>query len=257
MDDSYPVYLNRVARLTRRATLHSQLANIQSSPKFEDGRAVAFPGYSAIAPLWEGSSEILALRDRLTQLQQSLVEQMDGGLMVPVAPESFHLTLTDLLWDEAYREAIEKNPAFEEQLRDRVAQCFEQSAPQLSSNTPIQIQSLGLLLRPRAIMVGVVPQSEQGYSRILQLRRAIYQNAGLIGLGIEQQYDFTGHITLGYFDKISSDLDRDRLVSILDSINDNWLETEMPSTSIEGVWLYKFDDMNHFYREPDWPGLRF
>jgi hypothetical protein len=257
LDDSYPVYLNRVARLTRRATLRSQLAHIQSSPKFEDGQAVAFPGYSAIAPFWEGSPEMLALCDRLTQLQQSLVKQLDDGLLVPVAPESFHLTLTDLIWEEAYREAVQKNPAFEEQLRDRIAQCFKQCASQLSQNQPIQIQALGLILRPRAIMVGVVPQTEQGYDRILQLRRALYQNSGLIALGIEQQYDFTGHVTLGYFDKVSSDLDRDRLASILDSINERWLETEMPSPSIPGVWLYKFDDMNHFYREPDWPELKF
>ncbi|MDY7012880.1 MAG: DUF1868 domain-containing protein [Cyanobacteriota bacterium] len=257
MDDSYPVYLNRVARLTRRAALRSQLTNIQSSPKFEDGRAVSFPGYSAIAPLWEGSSEILALSERLLQLQQSLVEQLDEGLMVPVAPESFHLTLTDLIWDEAYREAIQKNPAFEEQLRDRIAQCFEQCAPQLSQNIPIPIQALGLVLRPRALMVGIVPQTEPGYDRILQLRRAIYQNSGLIALGIEQQYDFTGHITLGYFDKVSPDLDRDRIASILDSANERWLETEMPSPSIEGVRLYKFDNMNRFYRESDWPELKF
>lgn len=257
MDDSYPIYLNRVARLTRRASLRSQLATIQSSPKFKDGQAVPFPGYSAVVPFWEGNAETLVLSDKLARVQQQLLEQLDDGLMVPVAPASFHLTLADLIWDEAYREAVRKNPAFEEQLRDRVARCFAQCAPPDGKNRPIPMQVLGSILRPRAIMLALVPQTEEGYDRILQLRRTIYQNSNLMALGIEQQYDFTGHITLGYFDQISPELNRDRVAEILDSFNEQWLETTMPSPVVDCVQLCKFDDMNHFYREPDWPELKF
>jgi hypothetical protein len=257
LDDSYPTYLNRVARLTRSATLRSQLTTIQSSPKFQGSQAVPFPGYSAIAPLWEGGAEVLALSDKLAQLQQQLLGQLDEGLMVPVAPESFHLTLVDLIWDEAYRAAVQENPAFEEQLRDRIAQCFEQCAPLVSQGGTIQMQILGALLRPRAIMVGLVPQTESDYERILQLRRTIYQDSGLMALGIEQQYDFTAHITLGYFGIIAPDLDRDRTSDILTAFNEQWLDVEIPRLTIERVQLCKFDDMNHFYREPDWPELVF
>ncbi|MBD2578172.1 DUF1868 domain-containing protein [Oscillatoria sp. FACHB-1406] len=255
MDDSYPIYLNRVARLTRHTTLRSQLAGLQTSPKFKDGKAVSFPGYSVVVPLWEGGEEVAALTTQLAQAQQKLIEQLDDGLIVPVNPDSFHLTVADLIWDEAYREAVEQQPNYEEQLRAAIAQSFTRCAPTVSQDRPIPLQVLGLMLRPRAIMAALVPQSEDGYDRILHLRRTLYQNSELMRLGIEQQYDFTGHITLGYFGKISPNLDRDRVAEVLSALNEEWLEIELPSPLATRVQLCKFDHMNRFYREPDWPEL--
>lgn len=244
-----------MARLTRHAALRSQLTGLQTSPKFNDGKAVSFPGYSVVVPFWEGGEEVTALTAQLVRAQQKLVEQLEDGLMVPVNPDSFHLTVADLIWDEAYREAVEQHPNYEEQLRDAIAQSFARCAPAISKAQPIPLQVLGLILRPRAIMAALVPQSEEGYNRILELRRTLYQNPQLIRLGIEQQYDFTGHITLGYFGKISPTLDRDRAAEVLSALNEEWLETELPSPQATRVQLCKFDNMNRFYREPDWPEL--
>jgi len=199
----------------------------------------------------------MELSRQLAELQEELVQLLGKDLFVPVEPDSFHLTLADLIWGDGYRDAVRENPEFEVQLRDRITQCFQKSQSLVRTGHPIQLQLLGLILRPRALGIALVSKEEEGYERILHLRRSIYQNSGLIALGIEQQYHFTAHITLGYFGPIPADLNRDRLCNILATINDRWVETEFPVLTIQQAQLCKFDDMTRFYREPDWPQLDF
>jgi hypothetical protein len=111
------------------------------------------------------------------------------------------------------------------------------------------------MVRPRAIAVCLVPTNENSYKRLLEFRRAIYQNPSLIGLGIEQQYHFTAHVTLGYFGEISPNLDRDRLTNTLLDLNQQALPDELIPLCIRRAELRKFDDMVRYYREPDWPSL--
>ncbi len=61
---------------------------------------------------------------------------------------------------------------------------------------------------------------------------------------------------MGYFGSIPEDLDRVNFCNILSSFNQQWLD------STQEIWvnraeLRKFDDMNRYYREPDWPVLEF
>ncbi|MGK7915876.1 MAG: DUF1868 domain-containing protein [Prochloraceae cyanobacterium] len=257
MDETYQNYVNRVARLTLPATYNHQLENIQASPKFEGEVAVSFPGYSIITPIWQDDSENSAFYHNLQEFQQQLLEQLDSRLIIPVTPASFHLTLADLIWDSAYREAVRENPEFEGQLQKNIATIFEEYRESVAIGHPSRWQLLGLMIRPRAIMFCLVPKDEQSYNPILQLRRYIYQNSDLMGLGIEQQYNFTAHITFGYFGEITANLDRDRLTKTLSSFNDRWLESEPQILSVERAELRKFDDMLSYYREPDWPILDF
>lgn len=73
---------------------------------------------------------------------------------------------------------------------------------------------------------------------------------------IEQHYDFTAHVTLGYFGKVSPGLDRTNFSTMLSELNQQWL-LNSPEFLIHRVELRKFDDMTHYYREPDWPSLNF
>ena len=262
MDETYQTYLNRVARLTLPATYKSQLQHIQESPKFKllpDGsrQAVPFPGYTVVTPPWGEESEKSTFYESLQQLQQQLVQQLDAGLIVPVPPDSFHLTLADLIWDSSYRDAERENPDFEGQLKKRIGESFQKYQQSLSGGNPIGWQLLGIMIRPRAIAVCLAPADESSYKRLLEFRRFIYQNPGLIGLGIEQQYHFTAHITLGYFGEIAPDLDRDRLCDTLLELNRQALPEELVPLFIRRAELRKFDDMMRYYREPDWPILEF
>jgi hypothetical protein len=62
-------------------------------------------------------------------------------------------------------------------------------------------------------------------------------------------------VILGYFGKIPSEVERDRISHTLSELNDRWVETEPQVLTIHRVQLRKFDDMMNYYREPDWPEL--
>lgn len=257
MDETYQDYINRVARLTLPAACSSQLQTIQPSPKFSAEKATSFPGYSVITPPGKEDRRNQDFYTQLENLQQQLSQQLEPKLLVPLPPESFHVTLADLIWDQSYRQAIAENANFESELREQIAESFQQYSQSAEIGSPLNWQLWGIVARPRAIMACLIPKERESYEPIIQLRRSLYQNSGLIGLGIEQQYDLTAHITLGYFGHIPPNLNRDRLCITLSQINDRLIETEQPTFVIEGAELRKFDSMVKYYREPDWAAVSF
>ncbi|WP_208821641.1 DUF1868 domain-containing protein [Tolypothrix sp. PCC 7910] len=260
MDDNYQTYLNRVARMTLPEAYRSQVQHIQESSKFQPDsgsrQAAPFPGYTLITPPAEEATENSAFYTQLKGYQQKLLElPTNSNLIVPVPDSSFHLTLADLIWDSAYRDACEKNPQFEQQLCSCVGEIFQEYQKSLSADSQrIHWQVLGLIVMPRAIGVCLVPQDERCYEQVIKLRRTIYQNSQLMALGIEQHYHFTAHITLGYFGEISPELDRTKFSTMLSELNQQWL-LNSPEFLIDRVELRKFDDMTRYYRQPDWPTL--
>lgn len=252
MDDNYQVYINRVAPMTLDKSHQQQLPHIQKSAKFEQGKPLPFPGYTVVTPPGAEDEANQGLYEHLEQCQRHLESTLGRDLMVTVPPSSFHLTIADLIWNSNYQQAVAANPDFESQLRDRIGQSFDQYRSHDPTHSPVQFQVFGLTLFPRAIVVCLVPRDELGYNRLVNLRRAIYQNPGLIALGIEQQYYFTAHITLGYFGEGVAKLDGEHLVQTLAQLNEQWLGAEPQILSIERAELRKFDDMNRYYRESDW-----
>lgn len=258
--------------MTLPETYRAQLQHIQESPKFQrresDGTRspVPFPGYTVITPTWEDDRENTTFYESIKFYQQTLLERLEPGFLIPVPSTSFHLTLADLIWDSAYRHAIESNPAFEKQLRDQFGEIFQQFAAVEGRSTPLRWQLLGIVVRTRALGVCLAPRDESSYDRLVRFRRATYQNPGLMALGIEQQYHLTAHITLGYFGDIPDKLDQDaavaetfaeRLSGLFTDLNHEWLLGEVQELRIHQAELRKFDDMTHYYRQPEWPILKF
>ncbi len=273
MDESYHTYLNRVAKMTLPATYESQVKNIQGSPKFrltEDGQrhAVPFPGYSVITPPGAEDQANAGVYADLVACQQHLTKTLEPDLLVLVDPASFHFTLADLIWDSAYRMAIDNNPDFEQQLRDRIEDSFSIYQRSNVGNQPIRWQIMGLTIRPRAIEVSLVPKDEYSYDRIIAFRRAIYQSSSLMALGIEQQYYFTAHMTLAYFANVDSrsvretsafaerlgqrEIDLVRLSDTLQEYNMHWLDHPQEIILSQGQ-LRKFSDMSTYERQSNFP----
>ncbi|QLE52448.1 DUF1868 domain-containing protein [Nostoc sp. C057] len=249
--------------MTLPEAYRSQAQHIQESSKFQPNsglrEAASFPGYTLITtPAAEEKSENSAFYAKLQTYQQELLQlPVNRNLIIPVPPASFHVTLADLIWDHAYLDARENNPKFDEELPSCLAEMFQQYQQLMTNRShPIKWQMLGLILMPRAIAVCLVPQNESCYEEIIKFRRTIYQNPKLIALGIEQHYHFTAHVTLAYFGEVSSDLDRTSFSTNLSELNEKWL-FNLPEFSINRVELRKFDNMTHYYREPDWPILDF
>lgn len=256
MDDTYQIYVNRVARLTLTATYQSQLLNIQPSPKFHQGEPVRFPGYSVITPPGQEDRDNFPLYQQLTEIQQKL-KSVFGACLSSLPAQSFHLTLADLIWDARYQEAIAENPQFNQQLKNSIQKSFNSYRPAGNRTGIVEWQILGVLVLPRALAIALVPKTELDYLPILELRRSLYQNPNLIALGIEQQYHFTAHITLGYFDEIPADFNLETTTEQLTQINDHWLESTPQIFKIRQAELRQFSDMTQFEREADDPILHF
>jgi hypothetical protein len=258
VDESHNTYLNRVAKMTLPATYESQVKNIQESPKFRlkaDGATrepVSFPGYSVITPPGAEDAVNSAVFQALAECQQQLVKKLEPDLLVLVDPASFHFTLADLIWDSAYRTAIDANPDFEGELVERIEDSFKIYQHAIAGTEPIRWQIMGLTVRPRAIEVSLVPKDEFSYDRIIAFRRAIYQNASLISLGIEQQYYFTAHTTLAYFANVHQEIDLARLSDTLQEYNMHWLDNPQEIILAQGQ-LRKFTDMYTYERQPNFP----
>jgi len=257
LDESYQDYINRVARLTLPTACSMQLQTIQHSPKFVDGKVVSFPGYSVITPPSQEDTINQEFYIQVETIQQQLSQQLETGFFISLPATSFHLTLADLIWDESYRQIIAENPDFDRALQQEIAASFQQYKEFISGKNHPTWQLWGVIARPRAIMACLVPKDQESYDSVVQLRRCLYQNSGLIGLGIEQQYDLTAHITLGYFDRIPPGLNRDRLCIALSQINDRLLESELPVLNVKEAQLRKFEDMINYHRQPDWATVKF
>ena len=257
MDESYQDYINRVARLTLPSACSMQLQAIQKSPKFIDGKAIYFPGYSVITPLAVEDSANKIFYQQLETIQQNFSQQLEAGFFIPLPSDSFHFTIADLIWDDSYRQLVAADPNFDHKLQQQIATSFQQYLDSASNKKPLTWQLWGVITRPRAIMAGLVPKDQESYESIIELRRAIYQNSGLIGLGIEQQYDLTAHITLGYFGNVPQNLNRDHLCIVLSQINDRLVESELPEFTLKQAQLRKFEDMIHYHRKPDWAIVKF
>ncbi len=258
MDDTYQAYLNRIMRATLPDAHQVQASHVQESPKFsrqgETWTAAKFPGYTVISP--PGSTDVAneALYRFLTQYQAELVATLGPDVFIPIPPESFHLTIADLIWDSDYYHALNSDPSFDRKLQAGIAGSFEQSG-HIRSHQPIPFRAAGLMVMPRALSVALAATDETGYQQILELRRSIYQNPDLISIGIEQQYHFTPHITLGYFGSLKG-VDRSTLAQSIDTLNQPWLETDQMFW-LKEIQLRKFPDMDHYNREEDWATFEF
>ncbi|MEM9272629.1 MAG: DUF1868 domain-containing protein [Cyanobacteria bacterium P01_F01_bin.143] len=257
MNETYQAYINRVAQLTLPATYSAQLQTIQQSPKFVDAKAVYFPGYTVITPPSNEDPTNQEFYSKVQLIQRQLVEQLETDLIIPLPLDSFHLTLADLIWGDSYEQAVTESPEFEERLRSQIEHSFQQYNNLEHHFNNIQWQVWGISIRPRAIMACLAPKDHESYEAILDLRRCLYQNEGLIGLGIEQQYDFTAHITLGYFNQIPAELNRSQLCIVISQIADRLLDGEPAILKVLSGELRKFDNMIDYYRQSDWSSISF
>jgi hypothetical protein len=261
LDDNYQTYLNRVARMTLPEAYKTQIQHIQESSKFRFHggvrEAAAFPGYTLITPPAQEDLNNAAFYSQIQAYQRQLLQLPIGSnLIVPVPADSFHVTVADLIWDNAFHHACKKNPQFAEDLNSQLAEMFQEYQQLMTKGSPISWQMWGLIVMPRAVGVCLVPKNERSYEEIIRFRRMIYQNRKLMGLGVEQHYHFTAHVTLGYFGEIPPELDRINLSMMFSEFNQS-LPLDTPDFLINQVELRKFDDMTHYYRQPDWPSLDF
>jgi len=258
MDDSYQAYLERLSKMVQLDSYHSTLQYLRKSPKFArmaDGtdRAVSFPGYTLISPTSEDDPTNAAAYATIETAYKDLVANLPANLVIGLPLASYHMTIADLIWDSAYRD-LSRDPDYDTKLRDRLEMLFSEVEPQVIGPKPVLWQVLGFVAMPRAIAVVLIPVDDVSYRRTVRVRRSIYQDSQMVGLGIDQQYHFTAHVTLGYFGEIPADLDRLSIAASLQAANVHF-EREKVTLSLDRAELRRFEDMMAYTREAAWPVL--
>ncbi|MBL1210746.1 DUF1868 domain-containing protein [Geminocystis sp. GBBB08] len=251
MDGNYQSYVNRVVQMTLPANYKQQLKNIQSSPKFINGKPVDFPGFSIITPPSTEDNYNKNFYDSLRGFKYRLMEDLGHNFFLGLPSESFHLTLADLIWDKTYLNAVKENPNFDNILLSEVNKIFQEYQSFVTDAQSLELEVIGLSIFPRAIAVCLAP-TESSYEPIVKLRQLIYQNEQIMKLGIEQHYDFAAHVTLGYFDKIDDNIDLAKVESIIKDVNDLWIENSANVFQLKQFELRKFTNMINYIRQPEW-----
>jgi hypothetical protein len=254
MEISYQNYVNKVVPMALTANYPQQLNFIQSSPKFKNGQAQEFPGYTIITPPAKEDIFNREINQSLTELQEQFKAQLNADFFVAVPPESFHITIADLIWDTEYINAVTENNNFDNLLIEELNQVFTESQKEIADVDSLDLEVLGISIFPRAIVACFIP-TEQSYNLLVKLRQLIYQNEHIIKLGIEQQYEFVGHVTLGYFGDIPEDLDTEQIAKTITSLNNNWIRNELPLFHIKQWELRKFNDMQTYIYQSGWPRI--
>lgn len=255
MNTSYQSYVNKVIQMALAANYKQQLKFIQSSPKFNRGKAEEFPGYTIMTPLAKEDKFNQQINKSLEELQKQIKEQLNSNFLVAVPPETFHITVADLIWDKTYINAVKENHNFDKLLVEEISNIFAKSEVIVANVDSLDLEVLGISIFPRAIAVCFIP-TEESYEILIKLRQLIYQNEQIINLGIEQQYDFVGHLTLGYFDDIPEDLDYEKVESIIKNANNQWIANDLPMFNIKQWELRKFSDMVTYIYKPELPQIK-
>ncbi|WP_241735296.1 DUF1868 domain-containing protein [Cyanobacterium stanieri] len=241
--------------MTAPINYEQQIKNIQSSPKFSGQKPVNFPGYTIITPPHGESNHNQEFYKKLAHTQRQLVEGLGADFFVALPADSFHITLADLIWDDIYLNAVKDKPNFDQLLISKIENIFKDYKTVYKESKPFEFDVLGISIFPRAIAVCLAP-TEKFYESIIKLRQLIYQDEEIVDLGIEQNYEFAAHVTLGYFGDVSDDFDYHKVQSVVTEINDQWLENSPSNFIVEQFELRKFTDMTNFIRQDDWAMMK-
>jgi hypothetical protein len=215
-------------------------ARLREAPTEEASRRFQFfctaSGAAEIRPRPHAGLTVLAepspirerpVRRKLETIQRGLL-QVPG--FVPVPPDSFHLTLANLISGPDYEEA---GPACIAEIRQALAGVFE--GRRFGDDRPVIGRLRGAVTLSGCVVVAV-DFSEADYGQIVELRQAIY--AALEGTMPAREHPFFGHVTLGYLASPA----REELEAALPLYRDldGWTFT------VRGAGLYTFHDMTAF-----------
>ena len=184
-----------------------------------------------------GGSVVPALKTLQEKIQQLTPD------FAPVPPETFHLTVADLIWGDKYTALIQ-------------SQGGEIQNTQMFQRVDDILKGVdGRLLTQNATIVGVggfpgavvafVNVDDAAYRSIITFRDKIYSDLILAQYGVFRERPFLGHITLGYIEGVPPQ-------GLDDALNDIRFTTDftLPQWTFElsDVGIYRFSNMSEYYQ---------
>lgn len=221
-------------------SLHDRPPTAAVGSKFHpDGSPRAFPGYSVIRFLDPASPAT----ELLCQIQAELAEVTPAGCFAFLPPESFHVTLIDLVCDQLRRPEVWSGELSLDQPFSEVGTWLaERLDPLLARPFPAFLGFQGLYWPETSLMPILEPVDDCSHASHRGLREEIAEATGIRHPGHEH-YGF--HLTLAYRLFELSDRERRTLEDRLSTWNQR-LRNDLGVLPLAPPELVYFPDMTRF-----------
>lgn len=182
---------------------------------------------------------------------------------VPVPDDTLHMTLADLISQQAYVLNVKESKR-ERELIDEVKNIFDDFTSNNQHDIPqMKLKGLSLVPQSPVCLVAIVdPRTPKDCTTLMELRRFIHDRSPiLIDMGVKRQFPYVFHITLAYIEGFLSKDDRNQLKDKILELNKSiFHNSKVIPFNILSAELRKFDDVSRFDRDPDdtlWPVVNF
>ncbi len=263
MDDklsekSFSEYVRRMDELISDSEIELRVKKLKPGGRWDlnTRNPLPHPGYTIITPPFfeEDIERNRQTYGTLVNVQNELLKCIGTSSYVPAPPNSFHMTVADLVSTERYEAKVVKSQK-EGTLRNEVRRVFSNLSHLQADRAPEMLVK-GLTLFPIVVVAIVSTKDGEGYRKLANFRDAIYADPKLKQMGVDRKFSFTGHVTLAYIEHQPSEDELDCLAKTLKTLNRDRFGHGLPLTGARAE-LRKFNDMSCFYREYDWPVFRF
>ncbi|MCX5698008.1 MAG: DUF1868 domain-containing protein, partial [Candidatus Omnitrophica bacterium] len=152
-------------------------------------QALPYPGYSVISWCYGGSSAYQGLAGLQADLKGALRNEGLEEILAFVEPQSFHLTIHDLVSGQRFM-------ALDEQARQDLIMRINRAFKRIKQEglLPVRAEVKGLGTFDRVVLIALVDIRNDDLKKIARIQKIISEETGIV-----LRLPYTGHVTLGYF----------------------------------------------------------
>ena len=239
---------------------------LQSSPKYREGHALPYSGFTLMTPSSD-LDDLSAPLYRVIESAQTHFTRTFSPHLIPVPPQSFHVTGADLISGDAFTSQLYGASIDTYRMRLIEALKLTLKSSSLGSKSGSQVTSLwnfrGFSLFESALVALFTPMYDQTYTALVQQRAHLYHSPYLTQLGVVSPRPLMLHITLAYFtESLALDLKAQELLTteVLRYQRDNfylsssnkgephhsWCDDQRLMLTLTSFYLHFFTDMQSY-----------
>lgn len=187
-----------------------------------DGKFLPFYGNTVVFDL------PVEIKNELEKIQSMLYEFCGDFLAEPLAPDSFHITLHDLLSNVSYSELKEMEPSAK-----RLAMSLALKDEKIRMTSTYLFNMVNT-----SMVIGFSPADEESCDRVM-FYYDLFQSV------VPLAYPLTPHVTLAYYRPQMLETEQvQRLQTVIDEVSKrNKMTFELSSSMLK---YQRFSDMNHY-----------
>ena len=241
LDGTFEEYVHRVRQATREKSWRAALGHLKPSAKFDAHGAVPFAGVTVLTP--PGDADVGA-RDTYGYLPRLVEATMPhlSGRHHRISPASYHVTVADLLSGTSYTHQMARHPELHRSLGTVLKDAWTEH---MGGAVRFEWRPAGIAFFEHALVCLLAPSRSADYDPIARFRQTVYNHAIIRDCGIQKPRPFMAHITMAYFGRLPSHVDREQWIRpCLDAQADLLKQSLVfPISTFE---LRSFENMGYF-----------